>query len=476
MSPMPNGGKGCVMEDETGDVALEATVDTGCGLDRLAGLTHVISAATVREALRETERENPRACLLSHEVTTWVLLAMGVLTDLPIRSVYQHARRLQPGDSIPTRSALCLARQRLGIAPLRALFQRVVRPLMDDQMPGATFGGLRLVGMDGMKLDVPDTPANEAAFGRPRGGRGDGAFPQVHKVSLVELGSRAELAFVVKPCMRNEAVIAWGLRRHIGPGMLVLADREFFSFPLWEAYLARGAQLLWRGKTSFVLKPIEVLSDGSYLAKIYPRPRDRDQDRRGIIIRVVKYTIDDPQRSGHHEEHTLLTSLLDAEAHAAIDLTWCYHQRWEQELMNDEQKTHLDPVRASKPAQLRSGTPAGVVQELYAQSLGHFVIQALRVEAAKQEQVDPDRISFTGTLRVLRCRLPECDSRNRDSFAAWFRRLLWEIAQEKIEPRRNRINPRVVKHQVSNYAKKHPHHRPVPTLRKSFIETVVMLI
>jgi len=471
MSLIFNNGKGCVMDD----AGYQAVVDRN-GLERLAGLTHVISAEVVREVLRETERENARACLLTDEVMLWVLLAMGVLTDLPIRSVYQHARSLQPGDTIPTRGAFCLARQRLKIAPLRALFHRVVRPLTNDQTPGATFGGLRLVGIDGMKMDVPDTPANEAAFGRPRGGRGDGAFPQVHKVSLVELGSRAELAFVVKPCMRNEAVIAWGLRRHIEPDMLVLADREFFSFPLWKAYLDRGAHLLWRGKSNFVLEPIEVLSDGSYLAKIYPRPRDRDHDRRGIVIRVVKYTMDDPQRAGHQQEHILMTSLLDAEAYPAVDLILCYHQRWEQELMNDEQKTHLDPVRPGKPAQLRSGTPAGVVQELFALSMGHFVTQALRVEAAGSEDIDPDVISFTGTLRVLRCRLPECDSSSPESFAAWYRRLLWEISLERVEPRRNRINPRVVKHQVSNYAKKHPHHRPVPALRKSFLESVVMLV
>ena len=257
------------------DDAVVEVVDSVCEMDRLLGLTHVISVASVREALRETQRENERRCPLSYEVTTWVLLAMGVLTDLSIRSVYQHARRLHAGNTIPTRSALCQARRRLGVAPLRALFQRVVRPLLDDQMPGATFGGLRLVGIDGSRWDIPDTPANEAAFGRPRGGRGDGAFPQVHKVSLVELGSRAELAFVVKPCLRNEAVIAWGLRRHIEPNMLVLADREFFSFGLWEAYLARGAQLLWRGRTNYLLEPIEVLSDGSYLTKIYPGRRDR---------------------------------------------------------------------------------------------------------------------------------------------------------------------------------------------------------
>ena len=445
-------------------------------LDRLAGLTQVISAEAVREALEGTDRDNPRACLLSHEVMTWILLAMGVLTDLPIRSVYQHARRLKPGDPIPTRGAFCLARQRLGPAPLRALFHRVVRPLTDDQTPGATFGGLRLVGIDGTKLDVPDTPANEAAFGRPSGGRGDGAFPQIHKLSLVELGSRAELAFVVKPCHRNEAVIAWGLRRHVGPGMLVLADREFFGFPLWKAYLERGCQLLWRGKSNFVLEPIEVLSDGSYLAKIYPRPRDREHDRRGIVIRVIKYMLDDPQRNEHQAVHILLTSLMDPEAFPAVDLILCYHQRWEQELMYDEQKTHHDPVRASKAAQLRSGTPAGVVQELYALSLGHFVTQTLRVEAARIEGIDPDRISFTGTLRVLRCRLPECNSRCRESFDAWLKSLLWEIGEQRIEPRRIRVNPRVVKHQVSNYGKKHPHHRGVPSARKSFLDTVVMVI
>ena len=445
-------------------------------LDRLAGLAHFIPASLVQEALRDSGRRNRRDCLLSFEVTTWVLLAMGLLTELPIRSVYQQARRLNLGDRLPTRGALCLARQRLGVAPLRALFQRVVRPLLDDQVPGATFGGLRLVGLDGTKLDVPDTPANEAAFGRPTGGRGDGAFPQVHKVSLVELGSRAELAFLIKPCRRNEAVIAWGFRRFVGPGMLLLADSEFFSFPLWNAYRQRGCELLWRGRTSLVLEPLEVLSDGSYLAKIYPRPRDRECDRRGVTIRVIKYTLDDPQRVGHREEHILLTSLLDAEAHPAVELILCYHQRWEQELLYDEQKTHQDPVRPGKPAQLRSGTPAGVVQELYALSLGHFVTQALRVAAARQEEVDPDRVSFTGTVRVLRCRLPECVDHAGESFEAWLERLLWEVGQQRTEPRRNRINPRVVKHQVSTYAKKHSYHRPVPKLRKSFLEAVVMLI
>jgi hypothetical protein len=189
---------------------------------------------------------------------------------------------------------------------------------------------------------------------------------------------------------------------------------------------------------------------------------------------VIKYTLDDPQRVGHREEHVQLTSLRDAEAFPAVELILGYHQRWEAELMYDEQKTPHDPVRPGKLAQLRCGTPAGVVQELYALSLGHYVTQALRVAAAMQEDVDPDRISFTGTLRVLRCRLPECDNRGGESFARWVTRLLWEIALHRVEPRRNWINPRVLKQPFAKYLKKQPQHRPAPTIRKSFLEPVVM--
>lgn len=462
------------MDGISDDVSL--LLDAALPLDRLAALRQFIPARTVREVLHETRRENPRACILTHEVTAWILLAMGLLTDLPIQAVYRHARRWTLGEPVPTRSASCQARRRLGVAPLRRLFERVVHPLTDDQTPGATCGGLRSVAMDGTKLDVPDTPANAAAFGRPGGGRGDGAFPQVHEASLVELGSRAELAFLVKPCRRNEAVIARGLRRHIRPGTPVLADREFYGFALWQAFLERGAQLLWRVRSNIIPTPFEVLSDGSYLARIYPEPRDRRRDRGGVTVRVIRYTVDDPQRAGHRQTHVPMTGLLDAEAHPAIDLIPCYHRRWEQEIVFDERKTHHDPVRPGKPAQLRGGTPAGVVQELHAPSLGHCVTQALRVTAARAQGIDPDRISFIGTLRVLRCRLPECDGRNPALFAEWYERLIAEIGTEQIEPRRNRINPRVVKHQASNYAKKHPRHRPVPPLRKSFIESVVMTI
>src|SRR5438309_2196751 len=209
--------------------------DAGRILDRLAGLEQVIPAEAVRQALQATGRTNQRRCQLTHEVVCWVVLAMGILTELPIRQVFKHARRLRVGEQTPHRSSLCVARQRLGIAPLRHLFEQIVHPLARPETPGAFYRGFRLVGIDGTVLDVPDSSANAAAFARPSAGpRGDGAFPQIRKLSLVELGTHVELAFVVRSGSQGEQSMVGGLLRHLTPEMLLLEDRGFFSYDHWN--------------------------------------------------------------------------------------------------------------------------------------------------------------------------------------------------------------------------------------------------
>jgi hypothetical protein len=403
---------------------------------------------------------------------------MGLLTELSIRQVFKHARRLRPGEESPDRSALCQARQRLGVAPVRALFQQVVRPLATpERTPQAFYRGLRLMGIDGTVLDVPDTPANAAAFGRPSAGdRGDGAFPQVRKVSLVELGTHAEVAFTWASIHDGgEQQQVEPLLERLPPDGLLLEDRGFFSYEHWKKCSARGVKVLGRVASHLVLEPRQYLADGSYLAQIYPSSYHRDKDRDGLTVRVIRYRLDDPQRVGHDQEHRLLTNLLDAERYPAHELIPLYHERWEEELVFDEQKTHQDPRRASKPTHLRSQTPAGVEQELYALSLGHYVTRALMVEAAARAGLDPDRLSFTGCFQILKCRLPECDSRTPATMDQWYAALLDELARERTDPRRNRINPRVIKRKMSKWPKKRPKHCRPPPLQKTFAEAVVML-
>lgn len=444
-------------------------------LDRLAGVEAVVSREQIRHALKVTGRRDARRCPLTHEVMLWIILAMGLFTDRSIRQVFKASRRLHGREQTPHRSSLCIARQRLGVAPVRALFHEVLSPLAMQNVAGGFYRGYRLMAIDGNVLNLPDTPANERAFGRPSGGsRGQGAFPQCRKTSLVELGTHVELAFVVKPIRCGETTAMNALWKHVPQASLMLWDRGFFSYSAWKTALARQVQLLCRVKKNMILKPIEHLEDGSTLTKIYPSWYARKVDRDGIVVRVIRYKLDDPQRVGHEEEHVLMTTLLDADVHPAKELIELYHERWEEEITFDEQKTHQDPRRVTKSANLRSETPAGVVQELYALSLSHFIIRKMMFEAAQEANLDPDRLSFTGSFQILTTRLPECDPSSLEGIFAWYKNVIWEMSQEVLPPRRNRINPRVIKQKMSNWPKKRPHHFHPPPLTKTFEESIVI--
>ena len=272
-------------------------------------------------------------------------------------------------------------------------------------------------------------------------------FLRIRKLSLVELGTHVETALAIGGYHDSEQKLVVQLFDKIPDDALLLEDRNFFSYDHWKELDSRGVKLLVRIKSNMILKPIERLPDGSCLAKIYPSSYDRDKDRKGIVVRVIEYTLDDPLRTGHGETHRLLTNLLDYMMFPAMELICLYHERWEEEQVYDEQKTHQDPRRPTKPAHFRSQTPEGVEQEIYALSLAHFVVRALMLEAAKQENQDADRLSFTGCFQILQARLPECQSSTPAELEQWYRLLLEEMAQERTEPRRNRINPRVVRQQ-----------------------------
>jgi hypothetical protein len=457
----------------------DSTLPEGHGarvLDKLLLLEHVISRDDVLQVLRDTECFDARRCTLTFEVTFWVVLAMGILTELPIRQVFKAARRLYPDEDTPHRSSLCRARQRLGVAPLRFLFERMARPLATLLTPGAFYKGLRLMGVDGVLYNVPDSDANAAAFGYPKGGRGPGAFPQVRKLSLVELSTHAEQALVLKGIREKESgeqSMAPALIRHLKSGMLLMWDRGFFSYKLWQAVMLR-CELLARVSVRLILRPVKQLSDGSHLSRIYPSASDRTKDRWGILVRVIRYTHCDPKRVGCGQDHELLTTLLDAEKYPAVELILLYHERWEIELTFDEQKTHLTPPRPTKPAHLRSETPQGVVQEIYALSIGHYVTRSLMAEAADRSKQDPDRLSYLGCLQILRTRLPECPADEQER-AEWMEAFLSELAKEKTEPRRNRINPRVVRIKMSKFGKKRPEHRGIKKLERAFVDVIVQL-
>ncbi len=457
-------GQGC--SDLSADI-------NGRILDRIAGLEKIIAPALVEQALTQTNKLSKRKCRLTNEVMIWVVLAMGLFTELPIRQVFKACRRLRNQEDSPARSSLCVARQRLGSEPLVALHELVVQPLATPQTPGAFYRGMRKVAIDGTVLDVPDCDAHQH-FGRSSGSRGEGPFPQLRKVSLVELGTHVEFAFVYGGWHDSEKKLVEQLWPSIPDDALLIEDRGFFSHKHWKS-LHEKHKLLVRIQKSMVFKPIKYFDDGSFLAKVYPSNWYRENDCQGILVRVIEYKLNDPQRTGHDEVHRLMTNLLDADEFPAKELILEYHERWEEEIVYDEQKTHQAPCRAEKTTNLRSETTDGLKQELYAMSLGHFVIRAIMLEAATEANLDVDRLSFKGSFQILKTRLPECDTSSKTSFTQWYEAVVWEISCERIPIRRNRINPRVIKRKMSRWNKCRPGHRKQEPLKKTFEQTVVMI-
>jgi hypothetical protein len=323
------------------------------------------------------------------------------------------------GWHLPGTGALARARRRAGPAPFRVLFARLAGPLAGPGTPGAFAFGRLPAALDGTMPDVPATPANLAAFGAPpSGGRhGGGGFPQVRVVTLVACGTRGILDGVFRG-RRARASSEQDLARKIaargrcGRGMLILADRNFGGYPVAAALAATGADLLIRVKSSQWLPVLEVLPDGS-ARSVLPEPaagrraamaRHRGRPLpgapAGLPVRVIEADITITASGGkpRTERVRLITTILDGQAAPAAEIAACYAQRWETETCNREIK-----VFTRGPGQvLRSQTPAGIAQEIWALLCACQLTHAARARAAAAAGHDSDRISCTITLRAIR--------------------------------------------------------------------------
>ena len=377
----------------------------------LGVLSQRIPAEQVRRVLRETGRESQQQRKLPLRVMVYYVIALSLFMEVSygevLRCLLEGLEWLgMPVKSMRTvaKSSISRARMRLGVEPLKRLYQDLVVPIALSRTRGAWYRDWKVVSIDGSTLAVADTPENEEAFGRPGSSRGKAGFPKLRFVSLVESGTHVLFAGQHGPYLNSsEEALAREVVKSLSPGMLCIADRGFFSYPLWKLAMGTAADLLWRAKKDLVLPCVERLEDGSYLSKAYPSPKDRKHDREGIMVRVIEYQLEGTATvNGGQELYRLITTLLDPESAPAPELAALYHERWEIETAFDELKTHLRGRRIV----LRSRTPELVVQEFYGLLLAHYAVRGLMHEAALGADIDPDTISFVHTVRVVRRKLP----------------------------------------------------------------------
>jgi hypothetical protein len=390
-----------------------------------------VAPELVDEVLAGAGAAGRRFRALPGRLGVYFVLGMCLLADRPYRQVLEDLASGLGGPlgaagwQVPASTALTKVRRRLGEKPFELLFGRLAGPLGAGTGPWSRIGGLVAVAWDGTTIKVPASTENIAAFGRP-GGKKDGHYPQVRLVMLVACGTRALAGAAMGPLRgkgTGEQALARDLPGSLRTGMLLLADRNFYGYRLWNAAAGTGADLLWRVSAKVRLLPVRELPDGSWLAhiddpaEVARRARRNGARRRrgstlppdagplpGITVRVIEFALTLTRDDGtiRAERYRLITTLLDCRRHPAGQLAAGYAQRWATETGLAEFKTYLH----GRGRILRSRTPELARQELWAYLAICQLTRAVIALAAAGAGLDPDRISFTTTLHAIRRTLP----------------------------------------------------------------------
>lgn len=413
----------------------------------------------IRDALTHTGKESMRQRMLPATLTVWFMILMGLFRRTSYKNLLEKVddtwwtqQRWSP-EKPPTTSALTKARDRVGTEPMKLLFGRSAATWLSSS-DGFIFHGRRVTAMDGSTMKTPDTGENDRHFGRPGSSRGVSAFPQMRVVALVDVGTHIVTAERHGPYRTAEISLARELTGGIEKGSIVLLDRNFLDYGLlWDIYYTRGADFVVRVKKNVKPRVLRHLGPGDAIVEV-TIPRYYRQRRPGMpgkwILRQITY-----RPEGADEDIRLFTPMLDPEEFPKEEIAHLYHDRWEEETILDEIKTHLcDCATVNRPVVFRSKTPERVEQELYGLLIAYNLVRKIMSEAAGTVEAEPRRLSFTDSLeriregtwdmmRVATSRLPER-----------YRRMLKVIARARVPKRPGRHYPRAVKVKMSNYPKK----------------------
>lgn len=430
-------------------------------------LQEVIPPSLIEELLETYQMWEERERKTNMVGIIYWLIALHLYPSLSQRRVYGkmvsglRTVRDDVPEEIPVRSAFSYRRDQLGSEILQELFVRCAGPKASAQTPGAFWKGMRLLAIDGTVESGADTQSNRAAFRYSSDDEDSHSpFPQARLLLLVECGTHLICDAEISSCRQAEATgVRLLLERWRLEHSLILWDSGFHSSTAIFQVRERFGHVLGRLASKALLKPFCTLVDGSYLTYIY---RDQSHQRgERMLVRVITYTFTDPRIPGAGEQvYRLVTTLLDPFLYPAKELAVLYHERWHVELVIDETRTHL---RLSART-LRSLTPEGVLQEIYALLLAHLVVRTLMQIAAEQAQISPNQISFTETIRIMDENLLPLGLVNAPRRQHMIEGLKRESGEQRLPKQRVRLQARVVKRVRSRYERKKPEHLQAPPL------------
>lgn len=397
----------------------------------------------VDAVLAECGAVQQRLRKLPARVVVYLLLAAALFEECGYAAVWAKLTSALHSLPLPdvTATALWQARTRLGVRPLRALFDLLRGPASAIRTAGARWAGMLVVAIDGTCLDVPDDPATRARLGKGANQyTAASGYPQILLVALVACGTRAVLDAVFGPRTHGETIHGRRLMRSLHTGMIVLLDRGFASNAFLQTVADTGAAFLARLSAARKPPVLRRFDDGSFLSRIG-----------ALEVRIIECEITITTTAGRHTGvYRLATTLLDHHRHPASELVTLYHERWEIESAYFAIKKSMLGRRV-----LRSRTLPGIAQEIYALLTAYQVIRIAIADATLAiPGTDPDRASFSIALQTARDQLIQAAGVIADTVIDLVGAIGRAVLDHPMPARRLRISPRAVKRPLSRYAYK----------------------
>src|SRR5258708_18591604 len=394
----------------------------------------------IEAALEATGTATLRRRRLPAEQVIWLVLGMALYRQRPIDELVGRLDLVLPGTGASmAKSAVAQARARVGDEPLKWLFEKCSTKWGHDSARRHEWRGLALYGVDGTTVRVPDSAENRAFFGtRSAVAGGVGGFPRARIVTLMALRSHLLVAATIGP-YGDERPYARELWPQLRDDSLAIVDRNFLAANILVPLAAVGNNRHWltRATKRTSWSVLKKLGDGDALVEIEIHRSSRAKDPtlpRTWQMRAVRY-----RRPGFRPQ-TLLTSLVDSKRFPAEELRALYHERWEIELGFDEVKTDM----LDRQEAIRSKTPKGVLQELWAIALAYNLVRLEMERISDEAAVPPSRISFVMSLRLIRHEwMWAAASNSPGAIPKNLRRLREELKRFILPPRRpERTYPR----------------------------------
>jgi hypothetical protein len=393
----------------------------------------------IDEALAATRAVQTRLRDLPSRVVVYLLLAGCLFPDLGYGQVWHRLVSGLHGLAVasPTTSALCQARRRIGVEPLRWLFDLLRGPAAGIATTGTRWRGLLVCAIDGTTMTAPDSAANLTEYTKHPGHHGGSGYPLIRVMTLVACGTRTIIDAVFGTTAVGETTYTHQLLPSLHTGMIVLLDRNFAAKALLEAIDATGAGFLVRLKNGRVMPVLRRYPDGSYLSRLGAVP-----------VRVIDAEITITTASARHTGlYRLATTLLDHHRYPASGLVTLYHQRWEIETTYLEIKSTILGGRV-----LRARTPGGVAQEIHALLITYQLLRTAMADATDSRRgTDPDRACFTIALNAARDQIIHAAGVIADTTIDLVGVIGKQILAGLLPDRRVRTSPRVVKRAISKH-------------------------